>query len=146
MTNQLFREVLDGRIPLARKRIRPGFYFLPVGSFDPAAPTLKDLASAINLSQVVTIELPPQAGLTTVANIEHRTMAIEAAAREEEREARNRAMTEAAAAMGREVADMEAALIAMGAAARNSIPAITKPTPTPPWAGNIATQKRRRKL
>lgn len=47
MTNDLFRDLLEGRIPMARKRIKPGLYFLPAGSFDPAAPTMNDLTKAI---------------------------------------------------------------------------------------------------
>lgn len=46
-TNDLFRDLLDGRIPMPRRRIKPGFYFLPAGSFDPAAPTMSDLTKAI---------------------------------------------------------------------------------------------------
>lgn len=55
MTNQLFREVLEGRIPLARKRVRPGFYFLP-NLADPTAPTVAELNAGVDLSHILTID------------------------------------------------------------------------------------------
>lgn len=102
MTNQLFRGVLDGRIPLARKRIRPGIYWVP-NLADPTAPTLQDLDEGIALSPFV--------------------------------EATGLAFDDLAETMRR-----------MGEACKCCMPAYAKSTPTPPWAGNIATQKRRRKL
>lgn len=98
-TNDLFRDYLEDPRP-ARPRIRPGFYYLPAGSFDPAAPTMADLAEAVEIT-----------GLS---------------------------FDELAETMRR-----------VGDAAREARAAIldyTKPTPTPPWAGNIATQKRRKRL
>lgn len=138
MTNQLFREVLEGQIPLARKRIRPGFYFLP-SLADPTAPTVAELNAGVDLSNAVTID-----GYSPTP---WPHMTPEAAAREEERQARNAAISEAAKAAGQSFADMEAAFMAFThAASKCNVPDYTKPTPTPPWAGNIATQKRRKKL
>lgn len=132
MTNQLFQDVLDGRIPMPRRRARTGFYFLP-GLAGPAAPTVAELNAGIDLTNVtIGFNLAPKA-----------------AAREEEREARNRAIAEAAAAAGETFADMEAALIAMGAAAQRAAQAAQAAyviPPPKPWGGNVATQKRPRKL
>lgn len=100
MTNQLFREVLEGRIPMPRRQIPPGFYFLPTLA-DPTAPTMADLNAGIRLDGVV-------------ENVE--------------------AFTDALHAIG------QAALNAMRAAPKYVMPAPSYPT------GNIATQKRRRKL
>lgn len=53
MTNQLFRDYLEGRI-VVRRRVRPGFYFLP-NLPDPTAPTMKDLNAGIDLTPYVII-------------------------------------------------------------------------------------------
>lgn len=131
MTNQLSPDDFDEPIP-ARKPILPGFYFLP-NLADPTAPTAKELAAGLNISHVVTIELPPQAGLTTVA-------------REEDHDAAKHALGEMAAVTGVDIDALAAALNALG----NAAPDWGEPTyvmpPPKPWAGNIATQKRRRKL
>lgn len=80
MTNQLFRELLDGHIPMPRRKT------------------------------------PAQA------------------------------IQEAAASMGMSVEALTEVLGKLAEAASKAIPTITKPAPTPPWAGNIATQKRRKRL
>lgn len=54
-TNDLFREVLDGRIPMPRRRIRPGFYYLP-NLTDPKAPTVAELNAGVDLSHILTID------------------------------------------------------------------------------------------
>lgn len=103
MTNQLFREVLDGHIPLARKRVRPGFYYVPAGSYDPAAPTMADLAEAVEISNFA----------------EFTGLAFD---------------------------DMAETMRRMGDAVRNSASHGYVMPPPPYPTGNIATQKRRRKL
>lgn len=55
MTNDLFRDLLEGRIPMARKRIKPGIYFLPK-LVNPAAPTMKELAAGVNISHILTVD------------------------------------------------------------------------------------------
>lgn len=55
MTNDLFRDLLDGLIPMARKRIKPGIYFLP-SLRDPTAPTVAEMNAGIDLSQFITID------------------------------------------------------------------------------------------
>ncbi len=102
MTNQLFRDYLDGRI-VVRKRIRPGFYWIPAGSIR-EAPTMRDLEKAVDISKFV-VTIGP-------------------------------AFDELAETMRR----------VGNAASQCHVPDYKKPTPTPPWAGNIVTQKRRRKL
>lgn len=114
MTNQLFRDYLDNRIPghetpkmvwvNIMPKIRPGIYWVP-NLPDPSAPTLQGLAEAVDLSKFVKVT-------------------------------------------GLAFDGMAETMRRMGDAARNCrccIPAIDKPAPTP-WGGNIATQKRRRKL
>lgn len=128
-TNDLFQELLDGRIPMPRRLDRPVFYFL-LTLADPTAPTVAELNAGIRITMMATDGF---------------NLAIEAAAREDERQARNRAITEAAALAGQSFADMEAALMAFGEAAHKAATTYTAPPPKP-WAGNIATQKRRRKL
>lgn len=54
-TNNLFRDLLDGRIPLARKRLRPGIYILP-SLADPTAPTIAELNAGVDISKAVTID------------------------------------------------------------------------------------------
>lgn len=54
-TNDLFRDLLEGRVPMARKRIRPGIYFLP-NLKDPTAPTVAELNAGIDLSRLITID------------------------------------------------------------------------------------------
>lgn len=131
-TNDLFRDLLENRIPGHETPTavwitimpRTGIFFLPKLA-DPTAPTVAELNAGIDLSQVVTIGVD--------------------AAWENKRAARNRAIADAAAAASQSFADMEAALLAFGEAAHKASP--TYPAPPPkPWAGNIATQKRRRKL
>jgi len=107
-------------------RTQPRVYFLPVGSFDPTAPTMQDLEQGVDISHVVTIGVDAEW--------------------DDEREARNRAIADAAATAGQYFADMEAALLAFGEAVSSSgSRGYVMPSPKP-WAGNIATQKRRRKL
>lgn len=55
MTNQLFREVLEGQIPLARKRTggRTRIIFIPAGSFNPTAPTVADLEAGFDISDYI---------------------------------------------------------------------------------------------
>ena len=55
MTNDLFRDLLEGRIPTPRKRIRPGIYFLPK-LVNPAAPTMNELAAGVNISHILTVD------------------------------------------------------------------------------------------
>ncbi|MHA7176176.1 hypothetical protein ACX80D_05930 [Arthrobacter sp. Sr24] len=93
---------------------------------------MRDLQRGINISRYVSTD-----GIG---------FGIAAAARVEGREARNRVIAEAAAIAGETFADMEAALLAMGAAARQvEVPKYVMPPPLYP-TGNIAKQKRRRKL
>ena len=111
-TNDLFRDLLDNRIPghetptmvwvNIMPKIRPRFYWVP-NLPDPSAPTIQDLAEAVDLSKFL--------------------------------EAAGLAFDDIAETMRR-----------MGEGSRCYVPDNKKPAPTPPWAGNIATQKRRRKL
>lgn len=145
MTNQLFRDYLDGRIPVRPMFAiggmipRPGYYFLP-NLADPTAPTMKELAAGVNISEYMIINLPPQAGLTTPA-------------RETDYEAINRAigkasesLQEMSAATGMSAEEIMALLAKAGARPDKVwTPTYVMPPPKP-WAGNIATQKRRRRL
>lgn len=65
MTNQLFRDLLDNKIPGHETpttvwvdimpQIPPGFYFLP-GLVDPTAPTVAELNAGVDLSHILTID------------------------------------------------------------------------------------------
>lgn len=54
-TNNLFRDLLDGRIPVARKRLKPGIYFLP-NLKDPTAPTMRELQQGVRINIATTID------------------------------------------------------------------------------------------
>lgn len=126
MTNQLFREVLDGRIPLARKRVRPGFYFLP-NLADPTAPTVAELNAGVDLSGYITTD-----GLQMQSPDQPKTM--------------TESLQEMAAATGMSAEEIMDLLAKAGAAPKKArIPKYVMPAPPYP-TGNIATQKRRRKL
>lgn len=49
--NDLFREVLEGRIPMPRRRIRPGIYLLSTPLADATAPTMRELEAGVNAMQ-----------------------------------------------------------------------------------------------
>lgn len=83
---------------MSTPNIRPGIYFLPVGSFDPSAPTMRDLEQGIELT------LHATDGYTV----------------------------DAEDSTGEAAPDWDE-------------PEYVLPPPKP-WVGNIATQKRRRRL
>lgn len=61
------------------------------------------------------------------------------------RKTQAQAIQEAAAYMGMSFEDLTEVLGKLAEAANKALPPIRKPAPAPPWAGNIATQKRPRK-
>ena len=125
-TNDLFREVLDGRIPLPRRRIRPGFYYLP-NLTDPTAPTVAELNAGVDLSGYITTD-----GLQMQSTDQPKTM--------------TESLQQMAAATGMSAEEIMDLLAKAGAGPKKArIPKYVMPAPPYP-VGNIATQKRRRKL
>lgn len=125
-TNDLFREVLDGRIPMPLRRIRPGFYYLP-NLTDPKAPTVAELNAGVDLSGYITTD-----GLQMQSPDQPKTM--------------TESLQEMAAATGMSVEEIMDLLAKAGAGPKKArIPKYVMPAPPYP-AGNIATQKRRKRL